>query len=60
MNDYLRILDDDESHDAKLEDATSMLLSEDMIMDWLIELDLDDVDLHPKRNQRRNEDPNDS
>lgn len=46
MNDYLHILDDDEAQDAeRTADACGMLLTDEMIMDWLLELDLEEVDL---------------
>lgn len=46
MNEFLRLLDDDEAHDAELTaDASGMLLTDEMIMDWLLELDLEEVDV---------------
>lgn len=46
MNEFLRLLDDDEAHDAEFTaDASGMLLTDEMIMDWLLELDLEEVDM---------------
>lgn len=46
MNEFLRLLDDDEAQDADLTaDASGMLLTDEMIMDWLLELDLEEVDM---------------
>lgn len=46
MNEFLRLLDDDEAQDADLTaDASGMLLTDEMIMDWLLELDLEEVDV---------------